>query len=229
MMTVGKGLANEYETHFDKKPLIITNAPHYSSSTQPSPVLPDKIRLVHHGIANPSRRLELMKEMMQQLDKRFTLDLFLMTSEYASGKTRSYIEQLKNEFEADPRIKIHPAVPSNQIVSTLNTYDIGVFLLPPVNFNYANTLPNKFFEFVQARLGVAIGPTPEMAELIHQYDIGVVSEDFNPISLSKKLNNLSTEAIKAFKENASKAAKDLCAEKNQEIFIEMVRSLPPSL
>ena len=29
-------------------------------------------------------------------------------------------------------------------------FDVGVFLLEPVNFNYANALPNKLFEFVQA-------------------------------------------------------------------------------
>ena len=37
------------------------------------------------------------------------------------------------------------------IVRTINQFDLGVYLLPPVNFNSAHALPNKFFEFIQAR------------------------------------------------------------------------------
>jgi hypothetical protein len=70
MLTVGEGLAGEYEKNFKVKPVIITNATRYYD-IQPSEVKPDRIRLIHHGIANESRRLELMIEMMKHLDERF--------------------------------------------------------------------------------------------------------------------------------------------------------------
>jgi hypothetical protein len=91
---------------------------------------------------------------------------------------------------------------------------MGVFLLPPVNFNYENTLPNKLFDFIQARLGIAIGPTPEMAAIVKDYNIGVVSDTFTPESLSQQLNKLTTEQVQQFKTNTSLAAKDLNAEIN---------------
>ena len=71
---------------------------------------------------------------------------------------------------------------------TINKYDMGVFLLPPINFNYENTLPNKLFDFIQARLGIAIGPTPEMAEIVNHYKIGLVSEHFTAASLASRLS-----------------------------------------
>jgi SpoVK/Ycf46/Vps4 family AAA+-type ATPase len=83
-----------------------------------------------------------------------------------------------------------------------------------VNFNYENTLPNKLFDFIQARLGVAIGPTPEMAEIVKQYNIGVVADDFTAEGLAKRLNQLTKADIENFKRNASKAANDLNAEAN---------------
>ena len=89
-----------------------------------------------------------------------------------------------------------------------------MFLLPPINFNYENTLPNKLFDFIQARLGIAIGPTPEMAEIAHRFHVGVVSEDFTPESLAKKLNALTKTDIETFKKNAAIAAKELNAEIN---------------
>ena len=96
----------------------------------------------------------------------------------------------------------------------IRNYDMGIFLLPPVNFNYQNTLPNKLFDFIQARLGIAIGPTPEMAEIVRQYDIGVVGDNFTAQSLAKKLNQLTAIQIAGFKNNTAKAAKELNAETN---------------
>jgi hypothetical protein len=224
MLTVGRGLAEEYEKHFHVRPTILTNAARYHD-INPSPVKEGRIRLIHHGIANPSRRLELMIEMMGHLDQRFTLDLMLMTSNYASAQTRTYIENLKSNAEKDTRIKILPSVPSKDVVKTINQYDMGVFLLPPINFNYANTLPNKLFDFIQARLAIAVGPTPEMASIVNQYKNGVVSTDFTAKSLADKLNSMSQEELIQFKNNSTVAATKLNAEENEKIFMNLLQQL----
>ena len=224
MLTVGEGLAKEYEANFGVKPVIITNSTRYFD-LQPSPVLPDKIRLVHHGIINPSRKLELMLEMMERLDPRFTLDMILMTSDYASPQTRAYIRNFKQRAGEDARIKILPSVRSDQVVETIRQYDVGVFLIPPVNFNYANTLPNKLFDFIQARLAIAIGPTPEMARIVNRFGNGVVAESFEPESLAQKLNALTTGELIRFKNQSSVAARELNAEKNEATFMRVMDQL----
>jgi glycosyltransferase involved in cell wall biosynthesis len=213
MLTVGRGLANEYEKNFHIKPTVITNANNYYE-VEPGIVPENQIHMVHHGIATPSRKLELMIDVMALLEKRFTLDLILLTPGFASKKTRQYIDDLRTRAESDPRIKIIPPVKSSEVVAAIRNYDIGIFLLPPVNFNYENTLPNKLFDFIQARLGVAIGPTPEMAEIVRHYNIGVVADDFTAESLAKKLNQLTKADTEHFKKNASKAARELNAETN---------------
>ena len=114
-------------------------------------------------------------------------------------------------------------------MGTINHYDIGVFLIPPINFNYANTLPNKLFDFIQARLGIAIGPTPEMASIVKSYGNGVVSDDFSPQSLGRKLNALTREDIIRFKKQSSLAAKELNAEKNEVIFNNLIDQLLPNV
>lgn len=224
MLTVGKGLADEYAKNFPVSPVIITNAAVYHD-IPPGQNDSGVIRLIHHGIANQSRRLELMIEMMGYLDDRFSLDMMLMTSDYASSKTKSYIEQLKEQVSGDSRIRILPSVQSSEVVRTINSYDIGVFLIPPVNFNYANTLPNKLFDFIQARLGVAIGPTPEMAKIVRTYELGVVSESFEAKALADKLKPLTREQVNNFKANSARAARELNAETNEKIFNQLLDSL----
>jgi hypothetical protein len=213
MTTVGDGLASEYRKHFSVDPVIITNATWYKE-IDPSPVDATRIRMIHHGGATVSRKLEIMIELMRHLEERFTLDLMLIIPEFASAKTKNYIHFLRTLADGDPRIRFLPPVKSNEIVSFINQYDLGVFLLPPINFNYANTLPNKLFDFIQARLGVAIGPTPEMAAIVNTYKNGVVAKDFSPEGLALELNKLTRPDIERFKNNSSAAARTLTADMN---------------
>ena len=222
MMTIGEGIANEYEKHYGVTPVIITNAPGFSD-IQPNPSNPKKIRLVHQGIANPSRKLELMFEMMDLLDARFTLDLMLMTPIHRSNII--YLEKLKEHAKNNPRIQFVPPVPTDKIVPTLNQYDLGIIVIPPINFNYQNTLPNKFFECIQARIALAIGPIPEMKKITEKFDIGVVSKDFTAASLAQKIQLLTAEKINDFKNNTTKAAQELNAEKNEIVFSKLISSI----
>jgi len=224
MITVGAGLANEYAAEYPVKPIVVTNASFYADLS-PTPVDEKRIRLIHHGAANPSRQLEIMIDMMKHLDERFTLDLMLLTPPIANKKTRSYLDDLKHLIKDSSRIRIIPPVKSAEVVQFINQYDMGIFLLPPINFNDANTLPNKFFDFVQARLAIAIGPTPEMANLVSQYDLGVISADFTALALADKINALNGEKITYYKSQSDKAARELSAEKNKVILNKLVAHL----
>jgi hypothetical protein len=107
----------------------------------------------------------------------------------------------------------------------LNQFDLGVFLLEPVNFNYRLALPNKLFEFIQARLGVAIGPSPEMARVVESTGCGVVAPDFRPASLAACLARLGEGEINALKARADAAAPVLSARTNERIFLRLVERL----
>ncbi len=223
MMTVGKGLAREYEKNFGKLPHVITNANNYVN-VAPRPT-GSTVRIIHHGIATRSRNLELMIAVMDLLDDRFTLDLMLLTPGFASASTRGYIDELRGKAKHNPRIHFVEPVKSSEVVEKIRGYDVGMFLLPPINFNYANTLPNKLFDFIQARLAIAIGPSPEMAEIVNEYHNGVVAEDFTADSLARALNALTAEKIDRMKKNSGRAAENLNAEKNAEEIRKIVRGV----
>ena len=108
---------------------------------------------------------------------------------------------------------------------TLNAYDIGFYILKPISFNTLHALPNKFFEFVQARLMVAIGPSPEMAAYVERYGLGVVAKDFTPESMAAALSDLTQERIMEYKMNAHKCAWELSSEPNNEKILALVRGL----
>jgi hypothetical protein len=177
---------------------------------------------VHHGLASRSRRIETMIDLMRHLDQRFSLDLMLVSSE------PGYLDWLRQRAGGDPRIRFREPVPTAEIIAATCDYDIGLFLLPPTNLNYRFALPNKFFEFVQARLAIAIGPSPEMARLTQQHGLGVVADDFSPETLARQLNRWDAAAIDRAKAAAHVAAETLCWEQVREKLRGIVRQLLPS-
>jgi glycosyltransferase involved in cell wall biosynthesis len=135
-----------------------------------------------------------------------------------------YIESLKRMAAPLPNIKFLPPIGTKEIASFTNQFDVGIYSLPPSNFNNEHALPNKFFEYIQARLAIVIGPSPEMARLVRQYELGVIAEDFSPRSMAEAIRGLTVESIDRFKANASKHAYELSAEKNRELFLRLVKS-----
>jgi len=219
MCTINHAIANAYEKHFGVKPIIITNATDYFERSPKLPVR-QPIKLVHHGIFTISRSPELMIDLMKMLDDRFTLDLIYMIPEGASASTRQYFVEFKAKAAETGKINILPAVTNTEIVPFLNErYDLGIILIPPVNFNYENTLPNKLFECIQARLGLAVGPTPEIASIITKYSIGVISDGFTAEDLASKLNALTADDVSEFKKNSTVAAKEMNAQYNRSLLL----------
>lgn len=217
IMTVSKGIAERYKSDFNVECSIVRSAPPFYKAVA-KPVEKSTVRMVHHGGANRDRKLENMINMFSSLDDRFTLDFYLTGNAV-------YKRELMKRAEGEPRIRFLDPVPFEQILPMLQSYDIGLYLLEPTGFNTEHSLPNKFFEFVQARLMLAIGPSPEMASLVKTYDCGLVAKDFKPDTMAQALNALSEHTILAKKQGAEHAAQELCFEKEGEKIVSILTSV----
>ena len=216
IITVSDGLAEEYAQVYDiEKPQVFMSLP-YPQILKPVKNEDNDLKIIHHGYANTSRKTETMIEMMDFVDERFTLDLMLLETR---GK---YWKKINAMAENRANVQIIPPVNFHEIVPFTNAYDIGVFLVPPSNFNLKYTLPNKFFEFIQARLAVAIGPSIEMMKLVEEYDCGIVAKDFEPRSLAEELNKLTPEKLIYYKEQSHKAAQELNTDTNKELIDKII-------
>lgn len=207
-ITVSPGVARLYRELVSIDADVITNAPP-RVDLAPSPVS-TPVRLVHHGAADPRRRLETMIGAFRALEgDGFTLDLMLVGSDAER-------ERLRRAAGGDPRIAFPAPVPMPEIARAINGYDVGVYLLEPRTPNQRFALPNKLFEFVQARLAVAIGPSPDMAEVVRSGGFGVVAEDFTGAAFTRLLAGMDPESVGAMKTAADAAAAELNAERNAE-------------
>ena len=215
MTTVCLGIAEEYSKQFGISCEVITNAPFYQK-LEPKKTREHRIRMIHHGACIPSRKLENMMHLMHLLDSRFELD-FMLTKGH-----RRYYERLVSMASKTPRCRFLDSVILDRVVETINDYDIGLYFLEPNGFNNRMALPNKFFEFIQARLAVAIWPSPEMAKVVRRFDCGYISEDFSVESMASLLNGVSESAVFEAKKKSHVASESLCAERDKEILLSII-------
>jgi hypothetical protein len=217
VITVSPGLAAEYKREFGIDSSVIMSVPNYSAIS-PRKTDKDNIRIVHHGIANPNRRLERMIDVVRMLPSNFSLDLYLTGSP-------ACINFLKAYCQSETRIRIKDPVAFDTINTTLASYDIGLFYNEPKTFNLRHCLPNKLFEFIQARLVVAIGPSPDMAAIVRQYQCGVVADKFSAESMAKAIMSLTTNQIDELKQKSHFAAEELCFERERFKLVDIINSL----
>jgi glycosyltransferase involved in cell wall biosynthesis len=207
---------------FKTDSIVIPNAA-FESKIQPSNTEQFPIRLIHHGALLPGRKIEKMIAIVREAGERFTLDIMIVPSQGAMD----YYQLLSDLCSKTTNVRLIEPVKFDEIVPFINRYDAGIYLLEPSTFNNFNALPNKIFEFIQAKLAIIVSPSPEMSKLVTNYEIGWVAADFSTDSMVEILNRLSIEDIRTCKENTLKASSIENAENYQRIFLEQILTLAP--
>ncbi len=208
--TVSSGIVDEYRRVFGFEPTLVVNATPYQDLK--IGLVGSPLRLVHSGGIAVQRRLDIMIQGVRESSANVTLDLYLVGGESA------LMAQLRALAGGDPRIRFREPVPYAELISTLNGYDLGLSIFPPTTFNLAWCLPNKFFDFVQARLDVIVGPSPEMERFVEEYEIGLVLSDFEPSSLAVALESLTAERVAEWKGASGRSVRELSGEEQGKIW-----------
>ncbi len=219
VFSVSDEISNLYSKQFGIDCKTIMNCPLFHDI---SPNIADnkRISLVHHGNFSPERCHDIYFEIMRHLDRsRFEFHFYLSGD---NGKIREFTKT--NPFPDD--IYFHAPVPMADLPRELNQYDIGIHHLEPNWTNHRFALPNKFFEFIQARNVVCIMGSQSVNRFVREYDLGFCDDDLDIKRLTGWLHALTTGEIKRYKANSDLAAHELCAEKEGEKFRQMLEALP---
>lgn len=209
VLTVSPGIADRYAAETGVQPRVLMNFPPHRPALRPAPV-GSPVRLLHFGSAHPQRRLGTLVDTMHRLGDEFSLDLVLTGHDCE-------ISRLRRRAGHNACIRFHRAIAPRELVPFANQFDVGVYALPPLHFNAVHALPNKLFEFIQARLAVVVGPSPAMADVVTNYGVGVVAEGFGAAELATALRGLGKEQIAAYKAASDRAAAVLSAERSGDV------------
>lgn len=174
--------------------------------------------IIYQGALNLGRGLELLIESMQYVDKA-VLQII------GSGDVASKLKRLTKRLDLENRVQFIGRLPLERLWEFTASASIGISIEEDLGLNYKYALPNKLFDYIQARIPVIISDLPEMVRIVQRYRIGKVLTERNTDSLSQIINGMLKEEIakNSYASNLELAARELCWEKEEEKLIRLFR------
>jgi hypothetical protein len=218
LTTVSEEIALAFQGSVGVMPSILRNAPAYIEQT-PTPVNSNDIRLVHHGVGTNFRGIEESIHALKQLPGNFNLTLYLVSSQVYIWK----LKLLALVYGVRSRVKFMKPVPTRELASELNKYDLALVVIPPVTVNEDQAVPNKLLESIQGRLGLIVGPNSAMSKIVRDHNIGRVLKGWKSADLVSGLNSISADEIAKYKSNSGFVSEEFSANSDREVFLGLIQ------
>jgi len=210
LITVSEPLAQLYRNEFNTLcPVhVIRNLPEYEV---PDPELanilerPEKEKIIlYHGHFKPGRGLKNLILAVKEIENT---RLYMI----GGGELEKNLRQITSQNVLGDRVIFMDYLPLQQLISTAAQADIGVALFEPTSLNYSYALPNKFFEYIMARLPVLASNIETFKSYISKYDVGKTVNPENISDISKRLREMLSEdsSLEKWSRNAELAANEL--------------------
>jgi len=157
---------------------------------------------------------------MDYVDDRFNLDLMLVPGRGHTWKKILQMEKTRENVRISHRLRCLTSSRSPIITILVCFSSLQPILISNIHFQI------NLFEFIQARLGVAIGPSIEMRKIVEKIGAELVSPRlFLLVSMALELNKIDKSQVTMFKSNSDAAAKILNADENGKKVLAMVNEL----
>lgn len=177
--------------------------------------------LMYHGNISRGRELEVqMDVLLYDKDIGFVM--------MGNAGDPSYLDELKKRAEERgyrDRIYFMNAVPYVDLINYIAASDLEIMIFSRKSRNAVYSLPNKFFESIQAEVPMVTIDRTEMSELVNEYDIGYSIHQFSSKALSFCIKNIKRNPDEYNRkiENLRKAKKELCWETEKEILQQIIK------
>ncbi|MBU2971740.1 hypothetical protein KO527_20525 [Pseudoalteromonas sp. C2R02] len=209
LTTVSEGLSTLYTNGYGVKPKVRYSLPIYHDLNPSTPNI-NHIKLVHHGVSNPNRKLELMIEATKLLPKYYSLTLYIVNN------NEKYYGFLKSIIKDHDNIILKAPLTFEEIIPTLNKYDIGLFCPEKTTENLNYAMPNKLFEFIQARIAIVVTPLKECSNFVLSQNCGKCSSSFVASDISHTIKSINHNDLKKYKSYSDRIAKVYSLKHNKE-------------
>jgi hypothetical protein len=222
LFTVSNSLARLFESEFELKEVdVLRNVAPFHPRVRAKTSKPPR-NFIHHGIAARIRNLEEHAVLAASLGLEYSVSMLLKPVEHDYYNSMKDIQRYLKNFHV-----LHPVDPSHMI-REITRFDAGIYLLTPSTSQLQVTLPNKFFEFVQARLPVFSGGLSEVDELIDEYGVGVKLGTFYGIEAASEIKKCENLDWKTIDDNLDFAAQELSSENEYKKLSKKIQELTSS-
>ncbi|WP_372947028.1 glycosyltransferase [Mariniphaga sp.] len=212
--SIAKIYTEKYNVHFR----VVRNVPVVANSNQNDKkhsVDAEKI-ILYQGAVNVGRGLEqAIRAMKMVQNARLVIA--------GDGDIRKELEELTAREGLQEKVQFLGRLSIDELVKLTPKADFGLSIEEDIGLNYRYALPNKLFDYIQARIPVLVTNLPEMAAVVNKYSIGRVTSSLVPNHLAKIFLEMLTDqnSRKIWEQNLEIAATELTWENEKKVLREI--------
>jgi glycosyltransferase involved in cell wall biosynthesis len=205
--TVNNSIALKYEKKYKVKVEVVRNlAPKWNASNIPTKkalgIPANKQLLIVQGAGiNIDRGVEELVDAMQFLDK-----VFLMI--VGDGDVLSLLKKRVKEGRLSEKVGFFTKRPYAEMMYYTHYADLGFTLDKDTNLNYRFSLPNKVFDYIQAKTPIVASNLPEIRKIVIENEVGIIVNSHSPQLLAETISAVlsNTTQLAQWKQNCVIAA-----------------------
>ena len=216
-VTVSYSIATIYRRLYGTSFIVVRNVPERMEYDSGRLEKTDGQMIIYQGALNLGRGLELMIDAMDYLPGiRFVMA--------GSGDIETELRQRVVRKGLQDRIEFKGRMMPEELFPLTRTADLGISLEEDLGLSYRYSLPNKLFDYIQCRVPVLCSALPEMGRIVDTYGIGISTRERNPEKLAGIIRYMLKERSGgAWMEALETAARELCWEKESEVYLGLLR------
>ncbi|MBO7432156.1 MAG: glycosyltransferase [Salinivirgaceae bacterium] len=196
--TVCQSLADIYSVKYNRKFSVVRNVPY--ALPKPDCVPSAKI-IMYQGALNFGRGIEMMISAMQYLTD---YELWIA----GSGTVEADLRQQAAEQKGGGKVVFWGRLAPDELRSKTQLAAVGLSIEEDLGQNYHYALPNKLFDYIQARVPVIVSCLPEMQRVIEKYGVGEMLTERTPGGLAELIQKVVSQRDK-YEEKLDIAASEL--------------------
>jgi glycosyltransferase involved in cell wall biosynthesis len=183
-------------------------------------VVPEEYRgkqlIIYQGALNVGRGLEIMIKAMRYLEGV----IFIVVGK---GDIEKDLYKLVEQENLGTKVQFMGRLLPDQLIPLTQICDLGVSLEEDLGLNYRYALPNKLFDYIQARVPVLCNALPEMARIVETYGVGVATRERDPEKLAAIIRFMLEERSSgAWMLALDRAANELCWENESRVYLDLL-------
>ncbi len=170
--------------------------------------------IIYQGALNMGRGIELMIDAMKYLPE---YELWIT----GAGDIEHQLQQRAASLTQGGKIIFLGRLQPGELRLKTPLALIGLSLEEDLGLNYHYALPNKLFDYIQARIPVLVSDLPEMRALVKDYGVGDLLVNRTAENLARQIKQIAGDQTKylLYKKNLEIAANELCWEREEQKLI----------